>query len=434
MSVLVLGSGGREHALALALARDPAVAAVHVAPGNPGTWAMTPDRGLTARLAGLDPCNGPAVTALARELGADLTVVGPEAPLVAGVADQLRAGGLACFGPSAAAARLEGSKSFAKQVMAAAGVPTADFRRCDTLDEVAAALDQFGPPHVVKQDGLAAGKGVAVTSDRDEALAHARDRLPVVVEEYLDGPEVSLFAITDGATAVPLPPAQDFKRARDGDQGPNTGGLGAYCPLPWAPAGLVSQTMERVVAPTLAEMARRGTPFAGLLYVGLALTARGLRVVEFNARFGDPETAAILPLLDTGLGTVLLAAATGRLDRLGPLSWKPGFCVTVVVADRGYPDRPLIGGPIREQTPVGLIFHPGDQVHVVHAGTALDAQGGLTAAGGRVLGVVGRGPDLAQARQRAYAAADRIDFPGGRCRRDIAQRAAEGLIPPVERL
>ena len=281
--MLVVGSGGREHALVLALRRDPAVADVHAAPGNPGTAQVATNHVV-------DVLDGAAVVGLARELGAGLVVIGPEAPLVAGVADAVRAAGIACFGPSAAAARLEGSKAFAKEVMAAAGVPTARAHVCSTAAEVTAALDDFGPPYVVKDDGLAAGKGVVVTDDRAAALAHAARCQRVVVEEYLDGPEVSLFAVTDGRTVRALQPAQDFKRVGDGDVGPNTGGMGAYTPLPWAPEDLVGEVTRTVLQPTVDELARRGTPFAGLLYAGLALTSRGVRVIEFNARFGDPET------------------------------------------------------------------------------------------------------------------------------------------------
>ena len=302
----MIGTGGREHALALALSRDPGVSEVHAAPGNPGIAAV-------ATLHPVDPMSGEAVAALAVALGADLVVIGPEAPLVAGVADAVTAAGITCFGPSGQAARLEGSKEFAKDVMAAAGVPTADAHACSTPDEVAAALDAFGPPYVVKDDGLAAGKGVLVTDDREAALAHAARCGRVVVEEYLDGPEVSLFAITDGVTVLPMQPAQDFKRIHDGDQGPNTGGMGAYTPLTWLPEGFVEEVLRDVLQPTVDELARRGVPFQGLLYAGLALTARGVRVVEFNARFGDPETQPLLALLDSPLSPLLVGAATGTL-------------------------------------------------------------------------------------------------------------------------
>ena len=416
LTVLLLGNGGREHALALALDADPSVAALHCAPGNPGTAAVATNHAI-------DPTSGEAVLALARELDAGLVVIGPEAPLVAGVADVLRDAGVPVFGPSAAAATIEGSKQFAKDVMVAAGVPTAASVYCEDLDEVADALDRFGAPYVVKQDGLAAGKGVIVTDDRDAALAHALETLPVVVEEYLDGPEVSLFAITDGVTAVPLLPAQDFKRVGDGDAGPNTGGMGAYTPLPWAPEGLTEAIMSGVVEPTIAEMARRGTPFVGLLYAGLALTSRGLRVVEFNARFGDPETQAVLSLLDSPLGEVLLAAATGRLAEVPPLRWRPGSAVIVVLAAEGYPGTPSTGGAIAGPRLEG---HDGD-VHLIHAGTRRDGDV-LVASGGRVLGAVARGADLSEARAAAYAAIDDLDAPSLFHRRDIAERAAAGLI------
>lgn len=418
LTVLVIGSGGREHALCLALHRDPGVADVHCAPGNPGTATVAINHSI-------DQLDGAAVAALARTLAADLVVVGPEAPLVAGVADAVRAAGIACFGPSREAAALEGSKQFAKDVMAAAGVPTAASHYCATLAEVADALDALGAPYVVKQDGLAAGKGVIVTDDREAALAHAEACLPVIVEEYLDGPEVSLFAITDGVESLPLQPAQDFKRVGDGDTGPNTGGMGAYTPLPWAPAGLVDAIMTQVVTPTVAEMARRGTPFQGLLYAGLALTSKGLRVVEFNARFGDPETQAVLAQLETGLGGVLYAAATGTLASIGELAWLPGAAVIVVMAADGYPGTLMTGGHIAGPR----LFGTDDNVAIFHAGTAVDADGQLIAAGGRVLGVVAQAADLTQARVDAYAAVDALDFPTGFCRRDIALRAATGEIP-----
>ena len=422
LTVLVIGSGGREHALARAIAADPGVSSVHLAPGNPGTWHSWPSHAV-------DQLDGQAVAALATSIGADLVVVGPEAPLVAGVADAVRAVGIACFGPSAQAAQLEGSKQFAKDVMVAANVPTAASRFCRTPDEVAAALDEFGPPYVVKQNGLAAGKGVIVTSDRDAALEHAAACGDVVIEEYLDGPEVSLFVITDGTVSVPLQPAQDFKRVGDGDTGPNTGGMGAYTPLPWAPPGLVDAVMDRVVAPTLAEMTRRGTPFAGLLYVGLALTSRGLRVVEFNARFGDPETQAVLALLESPLGQVLYAAATGTLGEVGPLSWRDESAVIVVAAAENYPATPKTGGSIKGPR----LYESADNVHIVHAGTALDGNT-LVSAAGRVLGVVATGPTLTDARDDAYQALAQLDFPTGFWRTDIAAKAAAGLIPLVTTL
>jgi phosphoribosylamine--glycine ligase len=409
MIVLVIGTGGREHALALALARDPEVSEVHAAPGNPGIAGV-------ATLHDVDPLDGTAVAALAERLGVDLVVVGPEAPLVVGVADAVRALGISCFGPTREAARLEGSKAFAKEVMAAAGVPTAMARVCTTPEEAADALDAFGPPYVVKDDGLAGGKGVVVTEDRDEALAHAAGCDRVVIEEYLDGPEVSLFAMTDGRTVVPMLPAQDFKRALDGGQGPNTGGMGAYTPLPWAPEGLVAEVQERVLQPTVDEMARRGTPFAGLLYAGLALTKRGVRVVEFNARFGDPETQPLLALLESPLGVVLKAAADGRLDEVGPLKWRAGAAVAVVVAAQNYPGTPRSGDVVHG-------VHDADRlegVDVIHAGTAVDDEGHLVTAGGRVLAVTAVGADVAEARTRAYEGVAKIRIDGGHHRTDIA--------------
>lgn len=400
-TVLLLGSGGREHALGRSLAPD---CTLHAAPGNPGLAGL----GICHAVDASDP---DAVVALAREIAADLVVVGPEAPLVAGVADALREAGFACFGPSAAAAELEGSKAFAKEVMAAAGVPTAAARVCTTTEEVEAALDEFGAPHVVKDDGLAAGKGVVVTSDRGQALAHAKACGTVVVEEYLDGPEVSLFAICDGTTAVPLLPAQDFKRVGDGDAGPNTGGMGAYCPLPWAPEGLVTQVMSEVIEPTLTEMRRRGTPFVGLLYAGLALTGRGVRVVEFNVRFGDPETQAVLALLRTPLAEVLAAAARGELDTVPPLRWRDGAAVVVVEAAEGYPGTPRKGGAITLPADT-------EDAWTIQAGTTLQ-DGRLVASGGRVLGIVGLGDDLELARQRAYTHLAQVDHPDGFHRNDI---------------
>ena len=411
MKVLVVGSGGREHALVRALGRDPSVTAVHAAPGNPGMAAC-------AAVHGVDPADGAGVASLAVELGADLVVIGPEAPLVAGVADAVRAKGIRCFGPSREAAALEGSKAFAKRVMSSAGVPTANARICATPDEVAGALDAFGPPYVVKDDGLAAGKGVVVTDDRDEALAHAAPCGRVVVEEFLDGPEVSLFALTDGATVLPMLPAQDFKRVGDGDTGPNTGGMGAYAPLPWAAKDLVAEVTDRVLVPTVEEMARRGTPFSGLLYAGLALTSRGVRVVEFNARFGDPETQVLMPLLRSPLGAVLSAAADGRLAEAGPLSWGDGAAVTVVVAAHGYPAAPRRGDVITGVADAEAL----EGMEVVQAGTALDANGQLVTAGGRVLCVTGTGPDVTTARERAYAGVGCIHIDGAHHRTDIARR------------
>jgi phosphoribosylamine--glycine ligase len=414
--VLVVGSGAREHALFRALTADPTVTSVVVAPGNGGIPAD--------RRRPVEAASPRAVADLAAGLGADLVVVGPEAPLVAGVADAVRERGIACFGPSAAAARIEGSKAFAKELMAAANVPTALARVCTTEAEVAGALGAFGPPFVVKDDGLASGKGVVVTTDEVQARAHAATCLArrggrVVVEQYLDGPEVSLFCLTDGATVVPLAPAQDFKRLGDGDTGLNTGGMGAYSPLPWAPSDLEADVVRRVAAPVVAELARRGTPFAGLLYCGLALTAQGLRVVEFNARFGDPETQVVLARLATPLGGLLLAAATGRLADAADLRWRRDAAVTVVVAAEGYPASPVAGDVVEGLEDAEAV----EGAWVLHAGTQRDADGRVVTAGGRVLSVVGIGPDLVAARSTAYAAIERIRLRGGQHRTDIADPA-----------
>jgi phosphoribosylamine--glycine ligase len=419
VKVLVIGSGAREHALITALLADDSVSEVVAAPGNAGMAQVVATRPVDVT----DPA---AVADLAEAMAADLVVIGPEVPLVAGAADAVRARGIACFGPSAEAAQLEGSKAFAKQVMAEAGVPTAMAHVCTTVAEVEAALDQFGPPYVVKDDGLAAGKGVVVTADRAAAIAHARtcfshdNDAQVVVEEYLDGPEVSLFAITDGTTVVPLQPAQDFKRVGEGDSGPNTGGMGAYSPLPWAPPTLVADVTERVLQPMVDVMRHRGTPFAGLLYAGLAMTSRGVRVIEFNARFGDPETQVVLANLRAPLGQLLLAAATGRLAEVPPLAWEPGFAVTVVIAAEGYPSAPRTGDVI-----AGLA-DAAEQVgvDVFHAGTTVTEDGDVASSGGRVLSVTAHGETLARARERAYAAVDLIRLEGSHHRRDIAARAA----------
>ena len=426
MRILVIGSGGREHALVRALAADD----VHAAPGNPGIEAVAETYPDTA----LSPAG---ILALARKLSPDLVVIGPEAPLVAGAGDALREAGFGCFGPGAAAARIEGSKSFAKQVMAEAGIPTAASFTCGTPGQADEALAAFGPPYVVKDDALAAGKGVLVTTDLAAARAHARACGTVVIEEFLDGPEVSLFAVTDGVTAVPLLPAQDFKRAGDGDQGPNTGGMGAYAPLPWAPPDLAGQTMAEVIQPAVDAMRRRGTPYQGLLYAGLALTRAGLRVVEFNARFGDPETQVVLDRLapeSSPLAPLLAAAASGDLAGAAPLEWRPGAAVVVVIAADGYPEHPVKGDKITGAERAG-VPRPGagggrdgsgqtgsSDAYLLHAGTARDAEGALVSAGGRVLNAVGSGPDVAAARARAYELAGTVSMRGGWYRRDIAAR------------
>ena len=414
MNVLVIGGGAREHAICRALRDDPNVDRLVCDPGNPGIAAIAEVPDVYA----IEPTD---VAELAIKASADLVVIGPERPLVRGVVDAVTARGVPCFGPTQAAAQLEGSKAFAKEIMAAAGVPTAASRVCTDARQAADALDEFGPPYVVKDDGLAAGKGVVVTLDRAVALEHASHCARVVIEEYLDGPEVSLFAITDGTTVVPLIPAQDFKRLADGDQGPNTGGMGAYAPLSWAPPTLVDDVMRDVLQPTVDEMRRRGTPFAGLLYAGLALTSKGTRVVEFNARFGDPETQVVLALLKTPLASLLYAAATGTLADHPPLEWHEGYAVTVVIAARGYPDHPLSGDTIG-----GLDRVPAP-AYVLHAGTYLLSPE-LVSDGGRVLSVTAKGDTLAAARDAAYAGVEQITLEGSQHRSDIALLAVRGEI------
>ena len=423
MKILLVGGGAREHALAAALHSDSAVTELHAAPGNPGI-------GQLATLHAVNQNDGEAIADLAVDLGIDLVVIGPEAPLVAGVSDAVQNRGIPAFGPTQEAAALEGSKAFAKEIMAAAKVPTGDSRVCFTVDEVAAALDEFGAPHVVKDDGLAAGKGVVVTSDRDEALAHAAECLAkpggkIVVEEFLDGPEVSLFCITDGVTVVPLEPAQDFKRAFDNDEGPNTGGMGAYSPLPWAPADLVEQVVAQVAQPTVDEMRKRGTPFVGVVYCGLALTSKGPRVIEFNARFGDPEIQVVLARLRTPLAGILRSAATGKLHELPALEWHDRCAVNVVIASEGYPvsssaRRPITGLDLIERDLDGV-------VHVLQAGTCLGdpddetvPADALLCNGGRVLSVIGTGESVASAREAAYSGVGLIDLEGSHYRGDIA--------------
>ena len=409
MRILVIGSGGREHAIVRALSTE--TGSLHAAPGNPGIAALAETHPGTTAVP-------EQIVELARKLSPDLVIIGPEAPLVAGTADALRENGVACFGPDAAAARIEGSKSFAKQVMAEAGIPTGDSITCTTAAEADQALATFGPPYVVKDDALAAGKGVLVTGDIEAARAHARGCGTVVIEEFLDGPEVSLFAVTDGVTAVPLLPAQDFKRARDGDQGPNTGGMGAYAPLPWAPADLAGQAMDRVIQPAIDAMARRGTPYRGLLYAGLALTSAGPKVIEFNARFGDPETQVVLDRLASPLGPLLHAAATAGLAGVAQPQWRSGAAVVVVIAAEGYPEAPVKGDKIHF-TERNVAPAAGD-TYVLHAGTARDAAGELVSAGGRVLNLVGSGGDTGAARAAAYELAGTVVMRGGWYRRDIA--------------
>jgi phosphoribosylamine--glycine ligase len=418
--VLVIGSGAREHALLLALRKDPQVTGLFVAPGNAGTARV-------AEQHYVDVTSGSDVVALARELRADLVVIGPEVPLVLGVADALRAAGIVCFGPSKDAARIEGSKAFAKEVMAAAGVRTAASETVDSPAHLDAALDRFGPAAgdpawVVKDDRLAAGKGVVVTPDRGVARAHAAGLLeaghPVLLESYLDGPEVSLFCVVDGKTVVPLLPAQDFKRVGDGDTGPNTGGMGAYAPVPWLPDEVYRDIVGNIVEPVAAELVQRGSPFCGLLYVGLAITSNGPAVVEFNCRFGDPETQAVLALLESPLGQLLYAAGTGELAEFDELRWHEGAAVSVVLAAENYPGRPRVGDVVAGSEAEG----------VLHAGTARRDDGEVVSAGGRVLSVVGTGTDLAAARSQAYQLMRSIRLPGSHFRSDIALLAAEGKI------
>ena len=420
MRVLVIGSGAREHALLLGLRKDPGVDYLAVAPGNAGTVAV-------AEQYDVDVTSADEVTALATRLRVDLVVIGPEVPLALGVADAVRAAGIACFGPSKDAARIEGSKAFAKDVMAAAGVRTAASETVDSPAHLDAALDRFGPAAgqpawVVKDDGLAAGKGVVVTADRAEARAHAATLLdsghPVLLESFLDGPEVSLFCLVDGATVVPLVAAQDFKRVADGDTGPNTGGMGAYAPLPWLPESVESAIVHDVVEPVAAEMVRRGCPFSGLLYAGLAITSDGPAVVEFNCRFGDPETQAVLALLTSPLGPVLYATAAGTLADIAPLQWDNGYAVTVVLAAENYPGRPRFGDVITGAEADG----------VLHAGTARRDDGAIVSSGGRVLSVVGTGADLAAARADAYRVLSSVRLPGSHFRTDIGLAAEQGRI------
>jgi phosphoribosylamine---glycine ligase len=418
--VLVIGSGAREHALLLALSRDPQVDALAIAPGNAGT----------ASIAGqhqIDILSAEDVVALARDLQSDLVIIGPEVPLVLGVADALRDAGIACFGPGKHAARIEGSKAFAKDVMAAAGVRTAASEIVDSPANLDAAIDRFGPgagqpAWVVKDDRLAAGKGVVVTPERAAARAHAASLLdaghPVLLESFLDGPEVSLFCVVDGTTVVPLLAAQDFKRVGDGDRGPNTGGMGAYAPLPWLPAEVYRDVVSQIVEPVAAEMVRRGCPFSGLLYAGLAITSSGPAVIEFNCRFGDPETQSVLALLDSPLGQLLHAAATSELASFGDLRWRDGAAVTVVLAAEHYPGRPRLGDVITGAEADG----------VLHAGTARRGDGAIVSSGGRVLSVVGTGADLSAARSAAYQIIKSIKLPGSHFRTDIGLAAAEGRI------
>lgn len=412
MRILVLGSGAREHAIVKALLREGGHEII-AAPGNAGIAAEV-------ETVALNPADPVVVADYASGSEIDLVVIGPEAPLVAGVADALRPRGIPVFGPGKAAAAIEGSKSFAKRIMEAAGVPTGAAVRAGTIETAEAALDSIGAPYVVKADGLAAGKGVLVTTDREQALEHARFWLQhgeVLVEEFLSGPEVSLFFISDGEHVVPLSPAQDFKRAFDGDEGPNTGGMGAYSPLPWLTDGFVDEVAERVALPTVRQLAAEGTPFVGLLYCGLIVTPSGVRVIEFNARFGDPETQVVLARLRSPLSELLLAAATGRLASIPRPQFTDDVAITVVLASEGYPESPVTGRALTGLDEV-------ESVSIAHAATARTPDGGYVATGGRVLSVIAVAPDFEAARARAYAALERIGLEGGHYRSDIAANAA----------
>lgn len=415
MKLLVIGSGAREHVIVSALLRDPEVESVVAAPGNAGIAALV-------QCMPIDVANAESIGDLATALQVDLVVVGPEVPLMAGAANELNARGIPCFGPTREAALIEGSKAFCKEVMGDAGIATALAHVCTNLAEAEIALDTFGSPYVVKDDGLAAGKGVVVTSDRSEALTHALSCFAVggtvVIEEFLDGPEVSIFGISDGTTVIALQPAQDFKRVGDNDEGPNTGGMGAYSPLPWLDENVVAEVTERVLQPMADEMKRRGTPFVGVLYAGLAMTSRGIRVIEFNARFGDPETQVVLSRLVTPLGQFLYAAATGQLKDFATLVWQQGYAVNVVIAAQGYPEKPVMGTPVSgveraESDPLVAVFY---------AGTEL-VGGELVTSGGRVLSVTAQASTLNQARERAYAGVAQIEIAGSHFRSDIARNA-----------
>jgi len=423
VKILVLGSGAREHAIILALAAEGAGHELLAAPGNAG---IARDAQI---IAGLDQNDPVAVTEFAGSANVDLVVVGPEAPLIAGVADALRERGIPVFGPGKVAAQLEGSKAFAKRVMDEAGVPTGRAVRARSRAEVESALDELGAPHVVKADGLAAGKGVIVTDDREAALAHADTYLPggpVLIEEFLAGPEVSLFFVSDGDTVRALSPAQDYKRAYDGDAGPNTGGMGAYSPLPWladrfgSEAEFVAEVTRDVAEPVIRHLDAEGTPFIGLLYAGLILTDAGIKVIEFNARFGDPETQVVLARLTSSLSELLMAAASGRLESEPDPTFSTDTAVTVVLASEGYPEQPVTGRPLAGLDAAASV----DGVHLAHAATA-ETIDGLVATGGRVLNVVAVGTDFAEARDRAYRALSEITLEGSHHRTDIAARVAD---------
>ncbi|HWI89435.1 MAG TPA: phosphoribosylamine--glycine ligase [Sphingomicrobium sp.] len=412
MNILLLGSGGREDALAWRLRQSPSCGGLLAAPGNPGI-------GRWAQCVSVDPCDAGAVVELAKRERIDLVVVGPEAPLVAGVADALRDSGIAVFGPSAAAAQLEGSKGFTKDLCRANGIPTADYVRVDNAENARRALDGFGIPVVIKADGLAAGKGVTVAMTREAALEaiEASGDGPLVIEEFLKGEEASLFALVDGETAVPLASAQDHKRVGEGDTGPNTGGMGAYAPAPVLTPELERRAMDEIVRPTARALAAAGTPFSGVLYAGLMLTSDGPKLIEYNVRFGDPECEAIMPLIKGDFAELLNMVATGRLAGMDAPKLARKHAMTVIVAARGYPESPMSGGLIREIEAAEQV----EGVTVFHAGTVL-GESGLVAKGGRVLAVTAVADSFANARARAYRAVDQIDFADGFHRRDIGWR------------
>jgi phosphoribosylamine--glycine ligase len=414
LNILLLGSGGREDALAWRLRQSPSCDAFVAAPGNPGIarWASC---------VAIDPCDTQAVVEVARKHSADLVVIGPEAPLVAGVGDALRAAGFPVFGPNAAAAQLEGSKGFTKDLCQTNGIPTAEYVRTSSTGQAMAALDKFGLPVVIKADGLAAGKGVTVATSREEAEEAIRSagEAPLVIEEFLEGEEASLFALVDGDDAIAFATAQDHKRVGEGDTGPNTGGMGAYSPAPVLTPELEKRAMDEIVRPTARALAAAGTPFSGVLYAGLMLTSEGPKLIEYNVRFGDPECEAIMPRVEGDFAELLLAVATGRLSDARPQLSKRS-AVTVIVAARGYPGTPASGGLVREIESAEQV----EGVTVFHAGTAL-ADGALVAKGGRVLAITAIADNFGGARARAYRAVDQIDFADGFHRRDIGWRELE---------